>query len=208
MPGARASGIFVAARIAGFAAPEETAGRLSASHGSIALAKPPAPHPPRDAPMHRILPPLTAVLLLVTALANGQQPQQDKKDPQDKGKNTNLGKDKDGNPLRLATKTGHVSNYDEAKVKPYTLPDPLTLANGKPVKDAETWFKQRRPEILKLFQTEIFGRIPDNAPKVKWEVAATEEGAMNGTATLKKLVGKVGDRADGPRINVSLYLPA
>ncbi len=43
------------------------------------------------------------------------------------------------------------------------------MANGEPVKDAEMWFKKRRPEILKLFQTEIFGRIPDNAPKVRWE---------------------------------------
>jgi hypothetical protein len=130
-----------------------------------------------------------------------------KQDDKGKPKSSNLGKDAKGNPLRLAFKTGHISNYDEAKVKPYTLPDPLVLANGKPVKDAETWVKKRRPEILKLFQTEIFGRVPDNAPKVKWEVAATEANAMNGTATLKRLVGRIGDRADGPRMNVSLYLP-
>ena len=135
-------------------------------------------------------------------------PAQDKKDPQEKPKSTNLGKDKDGNPLRLATKTGHVSNYDESKVKPYTLPDPFMLASGQPVKDADTWFKQRRPEILQLFRTEIFGRVPDNAPKVKWEVATTGTSAMNGTATLKRLVGRIGDRADGPHMNVSLYLPA
>jgi hypothetical protein len=133
---------------------------------------------------------------------------QDKGKDQEKPKNTNLGKDKDGNPLRLAIKTGHVSNYDETKVRPYTLPDPLVLASGQPVKDADSWFKKRRPEILKLFQTEIFGRVPDNAPKVKWEVTATEADALGGKATLKRLVGKIGDRADGPRMNVSLYLPA
>ena len=49
---------------------------------------------------------------------------------------TNLGSDANGNPLRRALKTGHVSNYDEAKVAPYTLPDPLVLADGKPVADA------------------------------------------------------------------------
>ena len=96
---------------------------------------------------------------------------------QDKPKATLPKSDANGNPIRLAKKTGHISNYDEAKVKPYTLPDPLTLANGQPVRDADTWFKQRRPEILKLFQTEIFGRIPENTPKVKWEVASTEAGA-------------------------------
>src|SRR5262245_39135986 len=92
------------------------------------------------------------VVFLVRALAGGQelQDKQDKKDPQEKPKSNNLGSDKNGNPLRLAFKTGHVSNYDESKVKPYMLPDPLVLLNGQPVKDADTWFKQRRPEILKL----------------------------------------------------------
>ena len=131
--------------------------------------------------MYRIASFMVAVLLLhVTFLADGHAPATQPQDKQDqakqdpKPKSNNLGKDKDGNPLRLAFKTGHVSNYDESKVKPYTLPDPLVLAKGQPVKDADTWFKKRRPEILKLFQTEIFGRVPDNAPKVKWEVAARE----------------------------------
>src|SRR5882672_11291247 len=63
--------------------------------------------------------------------------------------------DANGNPLRHAL-TGHVSNYDESKVGTYVLPDPLVLANGKPVRDAKTWFKVRRPELLKLYDTEIF----------------------------------------------------
>src|SRR6476661_9243172 len=56
--------------------------------------------------------------------------------------------DANGNPLRRAP-TGHVSNYDESKVGTYTLPDPLRLQNGQPVRDADTWARQRRPEILK-----------------------------------------------------------
>ncbi len=36
--------------------------------------------------------------------------------PSSPGRSTNLGSDSNGNPLRLALKTGHVSNYDEAKV--------------------------------------------------------------------------------------------
>src|SRR5262245_62016588 len=57
--------------------------------------------------------------------------------------------DANGNPLRIATKSGHISNYDESKVHPYALPDPLLMADGKRVLDAKEWFQKRRPEILK-----------------------------------------------------------
>jgi hypothetical protein len=93
--------------------------------------------------------------------------------------------DANKNPIRYATKTGHVSNYDESKVKPYTLPELLKMQNGEPVTTAEMWYKKRRPEILKLFQTEIFGRIPDNAPKVNWVVVSSDDMAAGGTAILK-----------------------
>lgn len=118
------------------------------------------------------------------------------------------GKDPQGNPVRLAKATGHVSNYSEDKVPHYTLPDPLVLANGQRVTSAEMWFKQRRPEILKFYQTEIYGRIPANAPKVSWEVAETDPKARDGAATMKRVVGKMGDKPDGPKVNLTVYLPA
>ena len=45
-------------------------------------------------------------------------------------------------------------NYDEALVGSYTLPDPLVLANGKPVRDAKTWSQKRRPETRALVRGE------------------------------------------------------
>jgi hypothetical protein len=115
--------------------------------------------------------------------------------------------DAHGNPLRRAP-TGHVSNYDEAKVGEYTLPDPLVLQNGKPVRDADTWFKQRRPEILKLYRNEIYGRVPEGAPKLRFEVAEVDTKAMNGTAVRKEIVGHMGDKSEGPAVHVHLYLPS
>src|SRR6478736_8579092 len=70
--------------------------------------------------------------------------------------------DANDNPLRRAP-TGHVSNYDEDKVGTYKLPDPLVLRNGKAVRNSDMWFKQCRPEILKLYETEIYGRVPVQA---------------------------------------------
>jgi hypothetical protein len=121
--------------------------------------------------------------------------------------NTNLGNDPKGNPLRLAIKTNHVSNYDESKVQPYVLPDPLVRSDGGRVADAKAW-RARRAEILKLYETEIYGRIPANAPKVKWQVGDTDRAALSGTAILKHVVGTMGSAPDGPRINLNVYTPA
>ena len=120
----------------------------------------------------------------------------------------NLGSDPNGNPLRLAFKTGHVSNYDEAKVAPYTLPDPLVLANGQPVRDAATWTNRRRREILDLYVNEIYGRIPENTPKVSWSITETDPAARDGAAIRRRVVGQMGPSADGPKINLTVYTPA
>ena len=57
-------------------------------------------------------------------------------------------------------KSGIPTNYTESKVGTYSLPDPLKLANGQPVRDAKTWFAKRRPEIIKLFEENQYGKTP------------------------------------------------
>ncbi len=121
---------------------------------------------------------------------------------------TSLGADANGNPRRLAIKTGHISNYDESKVAPYTLPDPLVLSSGQPVRDARAWERQRRPEIMRFYEKEIFGQVPASAPRVTWRVTATEPAAREGTVTIKRIAGTMGETADAPVIPLTLYTPA
>lgn len=115
--------------------------------------------------------------------------------------------DANGNPLRYAA-TGHVSNYDEAKVGTYALPDPLTLNNGQRVRDAAAWESQRRPEILRAYQNEIYGRVPATAPKVRFEVFESGVSVLDGAATRKHILLHFGDQPEGPKANLVLYLPA
>src|SRR6266545_7120535 len=61
-------------------------------------------------------------------------------------------------------------NYDETLVGTYTLPDPLMLANGKPVHDAQTWYKKRRPEIVRLFEENQFGRSPGRPAGMSFDI--------------------------------------
>lgn len=115
-------------------------------------------------------------------------------------------KDAEGRTLRRAP-TGHITNYYEDKAGTYTLPDPLVLADGRPVRDADTWFKQRRPELLERYEAEIYGRVPATAPKVRFEVEE-EVPALDGAAVRKRITGHFGDQPDGPAVNVMLYRPA
>ncbi|MDB4881343.1 MAG: acetylxylan esterase [Gemmatimonadetes bacterium] len=102
------------------------------------------------------------------------------------------------------------SNYDEARVGDYTLPDPLVLANGKPVRTAGDWWNRRRPQILADFLTSVYGKIPARTPKVTFEVARLDSGAFGGTATVKRVVGHVDNSsypAAKPSVEITMYLP-
>jgi hypothetical protein len=156
------------------------------------------------------------LVLLATAIAGAAVAVQAQQAPAPAGagqaapgtaQSANLGSDPNGNPLRRA-KTGHVSNYDEAKVPPFTLPALLELPDGTPVRDAKTWQTRRRPEILKLYETRIFGRLPARLPKVEWRVTETDPKARDGQAVRKQVVGTVGDGPRAVRINLAVYTPA
>ena len=110
------------------------------------------------------------------------------------------GADGDANSPRAA-------NYDESKADVYPkIPDPLVLNNGKSVTTAKVWWTKRRPEIVELFDREIYGRAPANLPKVTWEVVSTAH-EKNGDVSIvtKTLVGHVDNSAD-PKITVNIEL--
>jgi hypothetical protein len=101
----------------------------------------------------------------------------------------------------------NAANYDEAKANPYPdLPDPLVLNSGKKVRSAKTWWRVRRPELVELFDREIYGRVPRETPPVRWEVTATEQVKVGEfPAVTKRLVGRV-DNSACPQITVDIQL--
>jgi hypothetical protein len=105
------------------------------------------------------------------------------------------------------TQAPNAANYDESKANPYpNLPDPLVLKNGRKVTTAAMWWNQRRSEIVEDFDREIYGRLPKDTPKVKWEVIkSTEE--LNGEVPVitKQLAGHV-DNSSYPQITVDIQV--
>lgn len=99
------------------------------------------------------------------------------------------------------------TNYDESQANPYpVLPDPLILNNGKRVTSAKVWWQQRRPQLVEMFDREVYGRMPANTPKVTWKVESTSK-EMVGTVPVitKKLVGQV-DNSSYPLVSVNIDL--
>jgi hypothetical protein len=97
------------------------------------------------------------------------------------------------------------ANYDESKANPYpNVPDALTLKNGEKVTTADAWWKERRPQIVHDYEEFVYGRIPDNVPKVTWSVAASEHEMVGfHPVVAKDLIGRV-DNSSDPQISVNL----
>ena len=104
-------------------------------------------------------------------------------------------------------KAPNAANYDEAKANPFpTLPDPLRLKNGKPVTNAKMWWDQRRAQIVEDFDREVYGRVPNNVPRVEWEVVETKQEVKYEIPVVsKKIVGHVNNSAY-PLVNVDIQL--
>jgi len=110
--------------------------------------------------------------------------------------------------LPFAGKAQNEANYDESKVPSYTLPELLTLQNGKKVTDAKTWMKERRPEILQLFATNVYGKTMVGRPAaMTWEVTG-EKRTHNDSAIEKTVAIYFAGKKDGPTMDLKIVLPA
>jgi hypothetical protein len=155
---------------------------------AVAAAQPPAPTPEQRAAQERIQ----------------QASQADRQKMLDQlGITTPLRPGRNGSNPQAA----NYANYDESKANPYPkLPDPLVLNDGKKVKSAKEWWSKRRPELVELFDREIYGRVPKVTPKVTWEVTSTTN-ETNGDVPIvvKKLAGHV-DNSSYPAVTVDIQL--
>ncbi len=97
--------------------------------------------------------------------------------------------------------------YDENLVPQYELPDVLVCLDGTRVADKETWIKKRRPEILDLFRTQMYGKKPAEKPGCfRYEIFDIERKALGGIA-VRKQVRIFFTEKDVPFMDLLLYLP-
>ena len=98
-------------------------------------------------------------------------------------------------------------NTDESKVGTYVLPELLKAQNGEDINSVEKWNAIRRPEILLLFEDNIYGRVPKDFDKIEFKVLAQDRNALNGKATYKKVAIYVVRNKKIITIQVNLFIP-
>ena len=99
-------------------------------------------------------------------------------------------------------------NYDEAQVGNYTLPDPLVSTDGRKVSDANSWYKKRRPEIVRLFEENQFGRSPSRPVDMSFDLFDKGTPALEGKAIRKQVTVHFSRNKSGPKMDLLIYLPA
>ena len=98
-------------------------------------------------------------------------------------------------------------NYDESKVGTFTLPELLRTSDGQSVTSIEQWEKVRRPEIIKLFEDNVYGQVPDYFDTIGFTIKKSDTLAMSGKATLKVVGITVYRNQKAVTINLLMFTP-
>ena len=87
------------------------------------------------------------------------------------------------------------------------IPDPLVCQDGTRVTTAAEWTRKRRPEVLRLFEREVYGKTPPAPPEgLRFVVLTEDPHALGGAATRREVA--VYFNAKGTRhAEILLYLP-
>ena len=99
------------------------------------------------------------------------------------------------------------ASYDESKVPVYSLPDPLVFSDGSRILNKNDWIKKRRAEILKLFETYVYGKVPFKTLKnISWKITSQEK--INYNSILKRNVTVFLEGKNSyPKIELEIIIP-
>lgn len=77
--------------------------------------------------------------------------------------------------------------YDLSTVQPFTLPDALTMQDGRKVSDAPMWENERRPELLEMFAREMYGHAPGRPDALHFKEISCKKDALGGLAVRREV---------------------
>lgn len=102
---------------------------------------------------------------------------------------------------------GKAPNYDESKVPSYILPNPLVTNKGDTIHSVSEWENIRRPELLSLFSSHVYGITPGEEVDVTYRVLTEEKSVLNGKAHRKQVEITFSNGIQSVKAMLILYLP-
>jgi hypothetical protein len=109
---------------------------------------------------------------------------------------SNTGRDGQADPI----------NYDESQAGAYRLPDPLTFSDGRQVRTPVEW-RQRRAEILAIFEEHVYGMTPNQMVDVQVERQELEGSALQGLARREQVRLSFFGNQHTAWLDLLVYLP-
>lgn len=106
--------------------------------------------------------------------------------------------------LTLVTRA---ANQDESKVRPYRLPDPLRLEDGRAVTNAQQWIQERRSQVLRLFEDHVYGRPLPTPTARRFLVVREDPQALGGRAIRQDVQLEILQPRAGIALDFTIFLP-
>lgn len=99
--------------------------------------------------------------------------------------------------------------YSESQVPFYELQDPLLTIEGKRITTKEDWQNVRRPQIMGMFASTIYGRVPEpETPiEVNYEVLSEDKAFFDGRATRKLILATYSNTRGLVKMHIALFTP-
>ncbi len=99
-------------------------------------------------------------------------------------------------------------NYDESLANPLPIPDVLVAGDGSRIADRDAWEKRRRPELLSLFSSEVYGRTPQKAVPAAYSPIGEDKEVFGGKGLMRQIEMRLGEGETQRSAQILLYLPA
>lgn len=88
------------------------------------------------------------------------------------------------------------------------LPDPLLSNDNMVIESSGDWEKFRREEVLELFRTHVYGRVPESLPAVAFRVKSEDKSALSGRAVMKEIEARVSQGTKELIFTILVFLPS
>jgi len=99
--------------------------------------------------------------------------------------------------------------YNEKNVPLYELPDPLVTIEGKRVTTTKEWLNIRRPQIMGMFASTIYGRVPEPETPVRaeYEILSEDKEFFDGRCTRKYVLATFSNDRGSVQMHLALFVP-